>query len=218
MRLVFTRSFCKAVATNNDSVAFQYPPTSHVRRHGPRSYVDHSSFRPWLRDEFSFRCVYCLIREQWGRVTDEFDLDHFLPLALAPELAHDYDNLLYACHACNLRKGSRELPDPSRVLTAGSVRIYPDGTMVGLTAEVERIVRVLCLNSPAWTRWRRTWIRIIELAEEHDSELFRQLLSYPDDLPDLTSCRAPENSRPEGLDESAFARRDRGELSETYLT
>lgn len=205
------------MVTNNDPVAFRYPPTPHERRHCPQGYSEDSSFRPWLRDEFSFRCVYCLIREQWGRVTGEFDLDHFLPQAVAPALSHAYDNLLYACHACNLRKGSRELPDPAHALTASNVRIYPDGTMVGLTAEAERIVRVLCLNSSAWTRWRRTWIRIVELAESHDAELFRQLLGYPVDLPNLAACRAPENTRPEGFAASAFARRERGELPETYL-
>lgn len=44
---------------------FIYPAVPHVRRHGPMGYADVTSFRPWLRDEFSFRCVYCLLREQW---------------------------------------------------------------------------------------------------------------------------------------------------------
>jgi hypothetical protein len=44
------------------------------------------SYRPWLRDEFTFRCVYCLLRKQWGRVTGEFDVEHFRPLANSPEL------------------------------------------------------------------------------------------------------------------------------------
>jgi hypothetical protein len=28
-------------------------------------YADTDSYRPWLRDEFAFRCVFCLVREQW---------------------------------------------------------------------------------------------------------------------------------------------------------
>ena len=39
---------------------FDYPVASHQRRHGPRGYSQPESYRPWLRDEFSFRCVYCL--------------------------------------------------------------------------------------------------------------------------------------------------------------
>src|SRR5205085_2403491 len=41
---------------------FTYP---HVWRHGPRGYADYPSYRPWRRDEFTFCCVYCLLREWW---------------------------------------------------------------------------------------------------------------------------------------------------------
>ena len=50
------------------TVPFVYPSTPHQRRHGPRGYADYGTYRPWLRDEFCFRCVFCLLREQWGRV------------------------------------------------------------------------------------------------------------------------------------------------------
>ena len=52
---------------------FRYPEQPHVRRHGPQGYVTLESYRPWLRDEFTFRCVYCLLREQWGRARGSFD-------------------------------------------------------------------------------------------------------------------------------------------------
>jgi hypothetical protein len=44
---------------------FDYPVGTHVRRHGPQGYLDYKHYKPWLRDEFSFRCVYCLCRETW---------------------------------------------------------------------------------------------------------------------------------------------------------
>jgi hypothetical protein len=47
--------------------AFTYPAQPHIRRHGTRGYAALESYSPWLRDEFAFRCVYCLLREQWGR-------------------------------------------------------------------------------------------------------------------------------------------------------
>ena len=205
------------MVASSDPVAFRYPPEPLVRRHGPAGYASYRSYRPWLRDEFSFRCVYCLLREQWGRATAEFDLEHFVPHVLAPERSTDYANLFYACRSCNVRKGKHTLPDPGDALTSRNVRVYPDGALAGLTADAERIIRLLCLNSTEYKRWRRMWIRIIELAEDDDPGLLRDLLSYPRDLPDLRTYRAPENSRPDGIAESFFERRKRGELAETYL-
>src|SRR6202040_42798 len=85
---------------------FVYPSGPHQRRHGPRGYADYESYRPWLRDEFAFRCVYCLIRETWGPLKGVYALDHFLPIASRPDLTLEYDNLLYGCVSCNLSKGS----------------------------------------------------------------------------------------------------------------
>ena len=56
---------------------FDYPEPREARRHLPANYAAYESYRPWLRDEFDFRCVYCLKRETWGQVTSEFELDHF---------------------------------------------------------------------------------------------------------------------------------------------
>src|SRR6266702_8310460 len=61
------------------TIPFIYPSATHVRRHGPAGYADHAGYRPWLRDEFSFRCVYCLLREQWGQMRGGHAIDHFLP-------------------------------------------------------------------------------------------------------------------------------------------
>jgi hypothetical protein len=42
-------------------------------------------------------------------------------------------------------------------------------------------------------------------------------MGYPADLPDLSSLRPPAgNSRPEGIDQSHAARRERGELLDIY--
>lgn len=150
-------------------------------------------------------------------MTGEFDLDHFVPQVRTSAQETEYDNLLYACHTCNLRKGSRELPDASDWLTSASVQVYPDGSIAGLTPAARRIIEVLCLNSPKWMRWRQIWIRILQLARKYDPEHYRQLMAYPDDLPDLAACRTPNNRRPDGVEQSCFARHRRGELSDTYL-
>jgi hypothetical protein len=119
-----------------------------------------------------------------GRVTGEFDLDHFIPQVRTLDAEAAYENLLYACHTCNLRKARRDVLDPSIVFTAETVRIYPDGAMIGTTSGAERLIRVLCLNSPQMIRWRRIWIRIVDLALEHDTDHYRQVMGHPDDLVD----------------------------------
>ena len=89
------------------------------------------TYRPWPRDEFTFRCVYCLQREQWGRAIGQFDVEHFRPLVNSPELGVTYENLLYACHTCNLLKGVKGVPDPSQVLTTEAAGGNPDGSIEG---------------------------------------------------------------------------------------
>jgi hypothetical protein len=197
---------------------FDYPASRILRRHGPRGYADYRSYRPWLRDEFTFRCVYCLKREQWGLVSGDFDLDHFQAQAWsAGKDANHYDNLLYSCHTCNLRKGGNELPDPCSGLTADDVRVHPDGTLESRSDEAERIILFLGLNSEKYKQFRLIWIRNVQLAHAHDREHYLRLMSFPADLPDLSRERPPAgNSRPDGIDSSFLARRRCGELSESY--
>jgi hypothetical protein len=57
----------------------RYPSQPHRRKHGPRGYGNAIEFRGWLRDEFSFSCVYCLEREQWVNRIGHFHGDHFRP-------------------------------------------------------------------------------------------------------------------------------------------
>jgi hypothetical protein len=127
---------------------FRYPAAPQVRRHGPCGYADVESYRPWLHDEFAFRCGYCLFREQWGRVKAGFALDHFLPVSVHPEHQGNYDNLVYACVACNQSKGAALLPDPTQVLVDGAVRVQDDGRIEGATREARRLIRLLGLDGP----------------------------------------------------------------------
>lgn len=62
-----------------------------------------------------------------------------------------------------------------------------------------------------------TWIRIIALAANGNPALYRKLMGFPNDLPDLQSLKPPGgNFRPDGVAASFHARRKRGELPETY--
>jgi hypothetical protein len=194
-------------------IPFEYPADPHQRRHGPAGYLDPESFRPWLRDEFVFRCVYCLRREQWEPGRTGFEIDHLVPVVTSPELALAYDNLLYTCDVCNSVKGSQELPDPCTALLAGMLTVLVDGQISGHSRRARRIIRVLGLDDPEFVLYRARWIKIIALARVHDADLYRQLMGIPDDLPDLESLRPPTgNSRPEGIATSFHHRRLRGEL------
>ena len=196
---------------------FDYPPEPHVRRHGPVGYAERASFRPWLRDEFSFRCVYCLLREQWDRVRAVFDIDHFQATAIRPDLALDYDNLLYACATCNATKRELEVPDPLPVLTQANIRVSEDGRLETDSPEAACLIELLGLNNDDAVEFRMTWIGIIAMAARADPALHRKLMRFPNDLPDLTRMRPPGgNKRPEGVALSCHARKQRGELAESY--
>jgi hypothetical protein len=101
-------------------------------------------------------------------------------------------------------------------MLAGTVEVHDDGSIHGLTRNARRIIRVLGLDAPEYQEYRRLWIGVEQLSRAEDPSLFRQVMKYPDDLPNLAMLRPPNNSRPEGVEQSHFARRARGELPETY--
>src|SRR6266702_3142924 len=124
-----------------------YPEPQGQRRHGPANYAAYERYRPWLRDEFCFRCVYCLKRERWGQVTFEFELDHFEPQSLNPQLKLDYLNLVYACRRCNSVKRDQTVADPLVHMRATHVTTLPDGSLQPHESEATRLIRQLDLNS-----------------------------------------------------------------------
>ena len=105
-------------------VGFEYPARPHARRHGPKGYTDYVSYRDWLRDEFTFRCVYCLHREQWYHRGGTFHVDHFVPVTVDSAGRCEYPNLLYACATCNeAKKAIPGVPDPCRTAFHHCLRI-----------------------------------------------------------------------------------------------
>jgi HNH endonuclease len=197
-------------------VIFDYPESKSECIHGPAGYASYESFRPWLRDEFTFRCVYCLKRETWGQMTGEFELDHFQPQSLVPHLSLDYFNLVYACRRCNSVKLDQQIDDSLKILSPQTAVVLLDGTLASHHLEAKRLIQQLDLNSPKLRKWRVMWMRIVDLAQERNTDLYQQLTGFPDDLPDLSRLRPPTNSRPYGVEISWYAKRQRGQLTETY--
>jgi hypothetical protein len=200
---------------------FDMGPTS-SRKHGPKGYADYSGFKDWLRDEFSFRCMYCLAREQWERdPRSSFGVEHLTPQSTDQSKALDYDNLAYACNSCNSAR--RQCPLPTEFLnsTMGDhVRLEGDGRYVHATEIGRSMIDLLKLNLPFFVEARRRILfaygRTIGQyggVQGADFDLFR----FPGDLPDLSALRPPNgNDRPAGLGESAFRRRSEGRLPDFY--
>ena len=196
---------------------FDYPDARDHRRHGPGGYASYESYRPWLRDEFTFRCAYCLKRETWGQITGEFDIDHFQPQARFANLGAVYSNLVYSCRRCNGVKLDQDIADPFVVLTREQIETLPDGTVRGLTRAAMRLILELDLNSPRLVEWRILWLRITDLAAERDQELWLRLIGLPVDLPDLRRLRPPAgNTRAVGIAESWAALKREGKLPDRY--
>jgi hypothetical protein len=196
---------------------FSYPEPRGHRRHGPAGYANYESYRPWLRDEFTFRCVYCLKRERWGQITGEFDIDHFQPQKHRPDRGAEYANLVYSCRRCNSVKLDQRVEDPFVVMTEDQLRLMPDGTIGGIGDAATRLILQLDLNSPRLVEWRCTWMRIADLASERDTGLLKRLLGFPEDLPDLRRLRPPAgNSRPLGIMESWAVLAKQGRLPAHY--
>lgn len=197
---------------------FAYPMQAHVRRHGPQGYSKHGEYRNWLRDEFSFRCVYCLRRETWVTMPRDFEIDHILPVSLRPELKLDYDNLCYACGECNGTKLAQILPSPDSLSYGECLFVDGNGFIHARNGSIEgqKIIEALDLNDQCYITMRR---RILTTISETDTgtETMKWCLGYPDDLPDLSKERQPKpNKRPNGIRESHRARKDRCELLDYY--
>jgi hypothetical protein len=201
---------------------FGYPDVSHVRRHGPRGYIDDEHYKPWLRDEFAFRCVYCRCREVWFPDGDRnFSVEHGRPTSLAPAGLTEYDTLFYACCQCNAARGAAVLPlDPCGGLRE-HLEVASDGSIHGLTPAGEDLIRTCRLDRPNLTAFRRLVLDTLALLRRkrgpEAADLLRRYLGYPANLPDLAALRPPGgNSRPEGIADCAYERRRRGQLTEAY--
>lgn len=194
---------------------FDYPTKMHRRRHGPRGYQRWQSYKPWLRDEFSFRCVYCLHREPWyPNGHGSFGVEHLTPKSLDFDLRFDYDNLAYACNRCNCLRGARPMIDPCTNPLGNHVVVYEDGRIEPLTRDGRRLVRMLCMDSNQSTEFRQKTLLLLKaLRSKQTAELKKMTdwwLGPPSDMPNLRKLRPPKgNKRASGVRRSWYARRPR---------
>lgn len=193
------------------------------RQHGPSGYLDYSSYKPWLRDEHDFRCVYCLSRETWDlnatSAASGFGIDHMRSQHDAPDEVTNYDNLCYCCNNCNSAKGQRSLPqrlidEPLNV----HLRITEYGLVEALTNEGEWLRDCVFLAHPEAVKRRKLILDLreasnIDLINGRNSEKLR-MFQYPSNLENLADRNPPINTREDGLKDSAWERHKRGVLSQ----
>jgi HNH endonuclease len=202
---------------------FDFPSQPHRRRHGPTGYKTYQSFKDWLRDEFTFRCVFCLVRERWYPNGDHaFSVEHLIPQDLEPKKALDYDNLLYACLTCNsCKRAAWPIADPCQQSYSRHLRVNSSGHVDALTTEGHVLRHTLQLNEPRRVEFRNRMFLVYadiqrKLATVGAREEFRRWFGFPDNLPDLRNLRVRSNRRLSGLDKSYYVMQQAGKLPDNY--
>jgi hypothetical protein len=143
-------------------------------------------------------------------------VDHFVPRSIRPDLVCNYDNLLYACNRCNSAKRISSVLDPCFVGLGAHLQVDEDGTLIGLSREGEHVIDVFNLNSESAKEYRRRKIdAFARWRESSDTFTIEEELAFPDDLPQLDNRRCV-NSRPEGIAEPYFYKRQQRKLPPTY--
>jgi hypothetical protein len=196
---------------------FRYPTETRDRRHGPAGYKDYRDYRPWLEDEFLFRCSYCLKRQKWAR-TDIWSVDHLVPQTDAPDRECDYENLVLTCQWCNSRKLADSVPDPVAVAYGKCLQVDDaSGEVRSLNEDGEILIRVLKLNHLGQVRTRRERIRTLMIMARHAPDEWKRQMGFPEELPNLRRKSPPGgNSRPKGLDECYYELQRTDRLPEVY--
>ncbi len=198
-------------------------PTSGVSVHELLGYRDYRDYKPWLRDDFVFRCVFCLEREAWyPNGAGSFGVDHLVPQSKDRNLICEYGNLVYACNRCNAARQDAPVPDPTRTALGTLLQVHDDGTISAVTPEGQDLIDLLHLDKAAALAVRQRVLRVLALAKAQLGnpqvhQVFVDTFGFPADLPDLRNHRPPGGNARRGSEETcSFVLRAQGELPEVY--
>jgi hypothetical protein len=204
---------------------FDYAVSAPGRRHEPAGYDHVQRFKPWLRDEFKFRCVYCLFRERWyGSGCECFSVDHLVPRSEqgGSERECEYQNLTYSCLRCNANRGAQSVLNPNENKFHEHLTVNEqNGWIEGLSPLGDKTVRLLKLNHPRFIDRRKQSFMILSLKHEFPNhpkahELFVREFGFPDDLPDLRTLKPPKGNPTNSEKSCYYVLRERGKLPEVY--
>lgn len=106
----------------------------------------YTDYRDSLRADFNNACGYCDDSDlRAERVL--FHIDHFAPKQKFPDLETAYENLVYACRFCNVRKSDHWVGDDSKIHNDG-LRGFVDPCHVDYDKHLERAAngRIVALS------------------------------------------------------------------------
>lgn len=166
---------------------FSYPKTLHARRLAPGPFRDYRAYKPALRQEFCRRCVYCRLPDGMPRPMS-FGVDHYIPRShptLGKQRETQYDNLFYACNACNGRKknfwptaaqvkAGVFVPNPCEHVMFKHLR-YAGVEIHARTPAGAWTERLLALNDADSVKYRAALARTVECLQEDVHEYKRTL-------------------------------------------
>ena len=172
---------------------FAYPARPLHRRHGPRGYADYQLYKPWLRDDFCFRCVYCQCRESWepnGQYV--FSVEHIEAQTTHPDALATM-TICFTLVRCVMPVGAkcRCLLIPVWNLWPAHLQTLPNGMIDTQTKEGRQLCDLCHLNRPMLVQFRRYLLELIELfvsrQTPEEKRALQQILGFPEDLPNLRS-------------------------------
>jgi 5-methylcytosine-specific restriction endonuclease McrA len=188
-----------------------------TRRSNPPRYSTYQRYKGVLREDFSYRCVYCDIHENESGGPRYFSVEHFRPKKRFPELRTEYRNLLYACTVCNSYKSDdwpSETPlddgrgylDPTEHDYDDHFALSDDDLIVGLSAVGHYMIQRMRLNRKMLQK-----IRALRREEEQQHTRILSLLERSISAIDIVL----EREQPTGKAGRAL-RRERDELRKQY--
>lgn len=158
---------------------FIYPKLRHSRVLNPPNYASYGRYKPFLREEFERKCVYCRMPDTM-RGEQGYGADHYRPKKLFPELAATYANLFYCCNPCNSRKGgywpdgdqasARFIPNPCDHEMFAHLR-FQRASVEAKTTSGEFTLELLDLNDPESLNYRKFVLETIAIYEKKRNEL-----------------------------------------------
>ena len=165
---------------------FEYPKSIHARKLSPRQFRRYQSYKPYLRLEFSRRCVYC--RQPDSSAPNlNFGVDHYRPKSIRrfAGLVCIYSNLFYCCAGCNCRKGADWPVDENAgpfVVNPCDYEMFRHLRFDSRTARVEartsfgrHTIALLQLNEPASVQYRSSALLMLKVCDQEIDSVKRSL-------------------------------------------
>jgi hypothetical protein len=158
-----------------------------------RPYQNYRDYRSLLRQDFRYRCAYCLLHEYFLGGEAGCCIDHHRPIqgpSARPDLISEYSNLYWCCRECNENKGDTW---PSAEDYAAGLRfldpcqpeddhdrhwrVRPDGVLEPLTPTGRYTIRRLRLWRPFLQHHREQLFHLQEEVLALENRLSAKTLS-----------------------------------------